>query len=386
MKRKCKKVDICDVGLITTAVYQCLYPCRKRRRYDTVAMFSKYLPECSRRQVNYILRNRTDEYDSVCKRIAKDLRKELRNQKLKLSSPKHVQRIDKGSGKVRHISVLNIWQLLLDHIAVLALSDLSRRIGITQVSSIKGRGTAYGLRFLKRWLKAPKKKLFAVKLDVKNFYGSVDRGLLMNWLHKRIKNPKLLWLIGTLIYSIPEGIAIGSYLSQTLANIYLSDLYHYAKEECYYVRNTKKKGVKRIPIIKYVLFYMDDMLFIGTNARKMKSIIKHIIQRAKDILGLTIKSNWCIRRITKRHPVDMMGFRVAPGGKVTLRKHIFKHARRIFIRANNSYITLRQAQRLISYWGYLMQASTYAVQLKWNAIRYVYRAKAIISKYAHATR
>lgn len=381
MKRKCKNVDICDGDLILGAVLQCFAPSRKRRRHDTVHLFKKYLPNCSRKEVARILKHRGEQYFEACFSIAKDLQDTLLSgEDLGLPIPKQVTRIDPGSGKSRNISVLGIRQLMFDHIAVLALDEVCKRIGVTQVSSIKGRGAHYGIKFIKKWLSSDH-KLYATKLDIKDFYGSVDRDCMMAWLEKRICNERLMWLIHELVYSVPRGMAIGSFLSQTLANIYLSDLYHFAKEECV----TKRSG-KRNNQVKHTLFYMDDMLFIGTNKRSLSKAIKAIIKRASSVLHLMIKPSWQIHRITKRHPVDMMGFRISPGGLVTLRKHIFRKARKLLIKVKGGVMSLRQSLRLMSYKGYMDSAATRYVQRALNAIKSFSRASNIISHYAQAAR
>lgn len=388
MKRKCKNVDICDGDLIFRAVLQCFAPNKKRRRHDTIRLFKKYLPNHTRKEVVQILRDKNMYYFDACFAIAKDLQDTLLSgEDLGLPIPRQVVRIDPGSGKSRNISVLGIRQLMFDHVAVLALSDVCKRIGITQVSSIKGRGAHYGLKFIKKWLKSSKKKLYSVKLDIKNFYGSVDRDCLMRWLEKRVANEPLMDLIRKLIYSTPQGMAIGSFLSQTLANLYLSDLYHFAKENCATYRKDKKTGkMKRYNHILHTLFYMDDMLFIGANKRHITKAVESIIARAKEALHLTIKPSWQVHKISQRHPVDMMGFRVSPGGTVTLRKHIFKKARRLMLKVKRGNFALRQALRLMSYRGYMLSTATKYVQRTLNAIKSFSRASNIISYYAQAAR
>lgn len=74
-------------------------------------------------------------------------------------------------------------------------------------------------------------------------------------------------LIRTLLSTIDHGIPIGSFLSQTIANIYLSDIYHMVME--------KTSGV-----VQHALFYMDDMLLLGQNKKKLKNVVTMVIDRA----------------------------------------------------------------------------------------------------------
>ena len=52
----------------------------------------------------------------------------------------------------------------------------------------------------------------------------------MGFLRKYVANEPLLWLIETLIRTFKQGLSIGSYLSQFLCNLYLSQVYHYMAE------------------------------------------------------------------------------------------------------------------------------------------------------------
>ena len=222
MKRKCKNVDICSLSLITKAVLQCFSSPKKRKRYDTISWFAKVL-STNRAKARAILAEKNELFELGCARIAREIQSMLQSPDLKLPKVATFQRVDPGSLKLRTIARLNIRQLALDHVAVVAMDELCRRIGPTQVSSIKGRGAHLGRKYIRKWTLTPRKSYF-VKLDIKDFYGSVDRGALMRWLKKRIANRPLLQLINKLIFSSPKGLPIGSYLSQTIANIYLADI------------------------------------------------------------------------------------------------------------------------------------------------------------------
>lgn len=347
MKRVCKAVKIDDLELIIQATYACLRPAKKRQRADTRAMFARLL-EITKSQAKRVLMKRGELYDEGVRRVALMLQECIIRRELNLVPVRQEMRQDPSSKKMRLISILGIRQLLFDHVAVLGMQELAARIGEYQVSSIPGRGAAYGKRAVERWLAKVSCK-YAVKMDIRNFYGSVKREVMMEWLRRRVKNEPLLWLLRQLICNAPEGMAIGSYLSQTLANIYLSDLYHLAMERC-----VNKRGKRQV---KHALFYMDDMLLLGTNKRGLKAAAQALTTRAEE-LGLEVKPEWHVFKITPQRPVDVMGFRFSHG-MTTLRKRIFKAARRAILRAGRSYrkrgrIGLRMSCRLASYHGYML--------------------------------
>lgn len=385
MKRCCKKASITDLGLITAAVLECLNPGKKRKRRDTIHMFRGYLHGVSKGQVIHHLRSKDEVFYEVCNRIAKDLQTDLMNRNLKLTIPKIRDRVDAGSGKTRKITILNIRHLLLDHVAVKCMGELVRRIGVTQVSSIKGRGAHYGKKFIEKWLRVNNSPRYAVKLDIKDFYGSIDKDILHNWFSRHIKNPGLLWLIDSLIGVIEKGIPIGSFLSQTIANIYLSGVWHYAKEHLTYNRKSasRYRVDKIVRPVKHCLFYMDDMLFLGTNKRRLKSACKSIVEFIEHTLHLKVKSDWQIHKISLNHPIDIMGFRFSHN-LTTLRKRVFRLARRSIIRAKRKVHSLKFCARLMSYKGHLDYTASKTVLYKLNAVKFFQKASNLISAYAPA--
>lgn len=353
MKRKCKNVDITDPVLIERAVLACLKPAKKRRRYDTIELFASMLG-ISRRQAAKSLAARDETYMHGVRLLVDRMHAELVAGEPDIRKPGMTERVDACSRKVRKVAVLNIRNLLYDHVAVLGLEEACRAIGEYQVSSIPGRGAAYGDKAIRNWLrKLGTRKVYHVKLDVRDFYGSVDQERLLAWLSSRVANKRLLWLVRLLVTSVDSGMAIGSFLSQTLANLYLSPLYHAAKERFFKVRRGK-----RINTFRHALFYMDDMLLLGTDRRAMVAGVCGLVAMAADSLGLKVKSGWCVREMCGRYPVDLMGFRY-DGGKVSLRRRIYKYARRMLLRAKRSgAVALKASCRLVSYKGYMERTAS----------------------------
>jgi retron-type reverse transcriptase len=95
---------------------------------------------------------------------------------------------------------------------------------------------------------------YFLKLDVARFYDSVDHDVLRRALRRLVKDADLLWLLDTIIDHSPEGLptgkgmAIGNLTSQHFANLYLSRLDHYVKE------NLGVRAYAR---------YMDDVILFG---------------------------------------------------------------------------------------------------------------------------
>lgn len=147
-----------------------------------------------------------------------------------------------------------------------------------------------------------------------------------------------------MIRSFDNGLSIGSYLSQLLANLYLSELYHYIETLHKYRRG------KRIKLAKHFIFYMDDIVVLSSNTRDLHKVAQAIIEKAKE-MGLNIKPSW---RVYKLGFVDMMGYKIYKD-HIEVRKRNWKRIRRAFLRFKSNNI--RSARRVLSYYGLIKHTS-----------------------------
>ena len=145
----------------------------------------------------------------------------------------------------------------------------------------------------------------------------------MEFLRRRIKNDKLLWLIEEILKTFGQGLSIGSYLSQTLANLYLSELYHYIEEECYVIK-TRRGITRRYKLCSHVLFYMDDIMATSGNKTHLKMLSKLIGQKLNEMC-LMYKCEPEIYPLKNKHFIDMLGFKIYRN-KTTIRKRNWKRS------------------------------------------------------------
>lgn len=359
MKRYCKDIDITDRDLIRAAVMDCLAD--KKNRRDVRALMQRY---------------------GTVDAIVAMMQGEIRARSLQLKPMWYSVKEDGSSGKIRRIGIQDIKQQLYDYVAVYALRPLFVRIGEYQCAAIPGRGQIYGLKAIKKWLRNPSIK-YACKLDIRHCYESVDRGRLMGFLRRHIKNDDLLWLIQTLIDTFDKGLSIGSYLSQYLCNLYLSELYHEIAENTYKLRG-KKRGCKRVNLVRHVLFYMDDILLLGTSAKDMNAAARRVITKAAE-MGLEIKPSWHTFRIADTREdrggfIDMMGFRFYRK-YITIRSRVFLRLRMAFLRARRRQVLcLRAAQRCIAYFGFVLHTSSFTIAHRYKVYKAIKKAKEVISR------
>jgi hypothetical protein len=205
---------------------------------------------------------------------------------------------------------------------------------------MKGRGIHDGVKRLKGFLKDTEGTRYCLKMDVKKFYPSVNHDILKKIVRKKIKCRDTLWLVDHIIDSA-RGVPIGNYLSQHLANLYLSQFDHWMKEE------------KRI---KYYARYCDDIVILHHDKDFLHALFKNIQKYMQSELILEIKGNWQVFPAHKRG-IDFLGYRFF--GKYTLiRKTIAKEFKRkigkLSIRINNSKGAISS---IMSYYGWLMHGN-----------------------------
>ena len=392
IKRYCKNVDITDRELISIATYKCLKG--KYYRNDTLQLLST-VSGLTTNQLYYIMKKFSIKtVFRFVELIIDQIRIEIFDQDLKFVPIWYKEKIDTSNGKLRRIGIQNVKQQIYDYIAVEGLQDMFKRIGEHQYASIKGRGQLAGARRLKRWMRNKKLRCIG-KADVKKCFPSIDHGMLMYFLYKYIKNDDLLWLIQTLVDSFEQGLSIGSYLSQYLCNLYMSQLYHEISERMYRIRKKRDGTKQRVNLTTHVLIYMDDIFISGTNTKDLHKAMKLIIKFAKERMGLTIKKSWIIATCKfrdKMHDndfVDMMGFRVYRW-HMTIRKYVFKRIRRCCLRIlrrwkTHKIIPIAYARKALSYYGILKHTNSFKITQKYKVTKIINICKKVVKTHDKST-
>lgn len=173
-------------------------------------------------------------------------------------------------------------------------------------SCIKKRGIHKLLRNLKRDLKDTKGTTYCLKFDIKKFYPSIDHDVLKALLRRKFKDRDLLWLLDEIIDSAP-GLPIGNYLSQYLANFFLSYFDHWLKEE--------KK-------VSYYYRYADDIVILHNDKAKLHALLDDIKLYLEE-LRLEVKDNHQVFPVASRG-IDFVGY-VFYHTHIKIRKQIKKN-------------------------------------------------------------
>lgn len=160
-------------------------------------------------------------------------------------------------------------------------------------SCIRKRGMHKALRDVKFALKDEINTQYCLKLDIRKFYPSIDHDILKTIIRKKIKDKRLLSLLDEIIESA-QGVPIGNYLSQFFANLYLTYLDHWIKEQ--------KK-------VRYYFRYADDIVILGGDKQQLRDLFYDIQDYLNNKLKLNFKDNWQIFKVDSRG-IDFVGYRV----------------------------------------------------------------------------
>jgi RNA-directed DNA polymerase len=160
--------------------------------------------------------------------------------------------------------------------------------------SIEGRGTHDGAKRVKKLIRSENCPRYALKVDIKKYYPSVNNDLMKECVRRKIKDKDVLWLVDDIIDSM-QGLPIGNYTSQHFGNLYLNKFDWWMKQ-----------------IIKPIGYfrYCDDILVMANTTKELIKIKGQMLVKLFK-LGLEIKPNWNIYDIYK-NGVDFVGFVFRP--------------------------------------------------------------------------
>ena len=262
------------------------------------------------------------------------------------TKPHNVTIHDKSSNKQRVIGVVPFYPDGIMHRLVTEVMKpvLMRGMYAHSCASIPNRGNAHASRYLKKALKHRTNSKYCAKLDIKQYYPSLKPENVIKALSRKIKDKKFLDLVYRIISSNSEnqeGMTIGFYINQWLANFYLESLDHTI--------------ISMDGVVSYVR-NMDDMILLGRNKKKLHRAVDTIRWMLRD-MGLQLKENWQVFKVDSRG-IDFVGY-VFHHGYTTLRKRNFlkltRQSRRLYkYKRNHKNISFHQAAGLVSRTGQLV--------------------------------
>lgn len=262
--------------------------------------------------------------------------------------------------KQRRISKANVRDRLVHQMVYSALNEIfDKKFIFDSLSCRLGKGTHKGTLRLRKMIRKVSvngfKPCFALKMDIKRFFDSVNHNMLKVLLRERILDDKALKIIDAIIDSFHTrvgangkvGMPLGNVTSQLFANIYLHELDLFIKD-C--LRE------------KYYLRYCDDFLILSDNESHLCSLIDPISEFLRKILRLEIHpKKLTIRKLSQG--IDFVGY-VLFDKYTLLRNRTKKRLRNRLIEANEDFLngkitTATLDQKLQSHLGILSHADQF---------------------------
>ena len=251
--------------------------------------------------------------------------------------------------KERLILSLNLKDKIINHMVGYILFDVLEKSLIDSNVAVRvNKGTSYGIKLVKKYIKKINYNYYCLKIDIKKYFYSINHNILKDLLNKKIKDKLFLDIVYKIIDSSDEdyileyakkhnislkkgyGLPIGNLTSQILGIFYLNKIDHYIKEELK---------------IKYYIRYMDDMVLFHKDKNYLKFCLdKIIIYLKKYDLELNNKT------IITKNSLCFLGYRFY-NKKI---KILSKNRRKIYkkLRILKQYNPDKYIKALNSYNGY----------------------------------
>lgn len=287
----------------------------------------------------------------------------------------------RSSGKDREIEIARLRDHIVQWMAILTIEDLeTRKMYRHSCGNLPKRGIEDARKTVERWVRSGDCKFF-VKLDVKQFYKTVNLNKLRDLMHRHIKDRRFLEMLDQIIFSSavqetlfdePRNLAIGYFSSPWFANIYLTPLDNFITGSLY-----KERRGKKVRWVRHYLRYVDDLLLMGTSRSDLKQAVKKIKAFCREVLDVDIKNAWEICRIGELLLADEKGrMKIKPGTKqvdivgytfttttTRVRAGSFLKIRRLAKRIHKrlkekGYVVLQTAQAMLSRSGWFSHADS----------------------------
>jgi len=252
-----------------------------------------------------------DKYLENSDKVIANIKRNLNEKTYKVTTKKSFQRRERG--KLRTITPPSFYDSIIYHATIISLMPyFEKKFYYYSLGSIPGKGPWVGLNSIKSNLKDDRKHTkYCLQIDVRKFYDSIDRKLLIEKLKRTIKDQDMIWLLDVIINGQPgKGLPLGAYTSGWFANFFLDEIDHFIKQELK---------------VKYYYRYVDDMVLFGPNKKKLHKIRIALDEKLKD-LNLEMKGNWQVYKINSRR-VDFLGFRTGRNNRIDRKRNMVEFAR-----------------------------------------------------------
>lgn len=270
--------------------------------------------------------------------------------------------------KFREVWASSFRDRIIHHLIYNKISDFYyKRFIYDSYACIPGKGNLAASKRVEKYIRKinnQTRDILYLKLDIKNFFNTIDHNILKNILLKNIDQKSTLWyLIKTVIDHDPtknfvyrgcetkisqvpnhkrlinaglyRGLPIGNLTSQLFANVYLNELDQFCKNELK---------------LKYYFRYVDDIVILSDSYSRSEFVkLYRLMQNKISILNVSFHENKILIQTTK-YGLNFVG-RILYPFHVSTRKSTLDG----FYKSINS----KNTQSINSYLGILKHTNSY---------------------------
>lgn len=268
--------------------------------------------------------------------------------------------------KQRQIHKAIVRDRIVHHAVFAALNPVFEPTFIAHSFSCrKAKGTHKGLNALERMIRSVSRnstrQCFALKCDVRRFFASVDHGILLEILGKKIEDERMMDLLRKIIGSFPgtgtlQGIPIGNLTSQLFANVYMNEFDHF---------------MKHVLRVKHFIRYTDDFVIVSDDETYLTSLLPSIRSFLRETLRLELHPQKVTLR-KYRQGIDFLGYVLLPYHRqvrTTTKRRMFRKMWEKVAHSTELLPEVQAEQSLQSYIGVLSHANSYKLS---NEFRNLY--------------
>lgn len=258
-------------------------------------------------------------------------------------NPDHVREKVINEGTNRKARSLRI-PSLKDHFVQTAVArvlekHLAKRFYFYTCGSLPNRGQTFAVKAVEHRLRKSHPK-YAALADIRKFYQSVKKPVVMRCLQRVFKDKKFLALNEQILDQMGDGLAIGFTVSHWYAHLVLS----FVDEE-----------VKRSNPKVFLVRFMDNFVMLCNRKRTLHKAIRLIAEKAYGY-GLSLKSDWQVFPV-KTRMVEFLSYRMDYNKTILRKALMYRMAKRL--RHAKGNLNAHTARTIMSYRGILKHCDSY---------------------------
>ena len=306
--------------------------------------------------------------------------------------------------KLREIFAADFKDRVVHHILVRELEKIwEPRFIYDSYACLKGKGIHGAAmrtqKFIRQVSSNGTERAYYLKLDIRNFFNTLNKDILFELISKKLKEPELLWLAEILIYQdctqnyllrdregllkkVPDhkslfsqapntGLPIGNLTSQFFANVYLDRLDQYVKRELK---------------CRHYLRYADDFVLLSPDREKLNGWSEKLEEFIENRLSLELNSRK-IGPASVSNGIDFLGY-VIHHNHILVRRRVINNLKerlmwfgeKLTFPKGSEYIRFHYDYELLdqlfcclnSYLGHFRWANSYRlVESLWNKFSFL---------------